>query len=344
MKVSNRLPPVGHFHVVFTVPESLARLMKLNQRALLSVLFTSMSDTLRQFLRNNWKCQGGFMAVLHTWGQTLQWHPHLHVLVSAGGISTTTGEWKRQRGSYLFSVKALAKVYRAVFLKRLRECEGAEDLHWPQDLSSGHARESWRRDLATQQWIVFAKPTLHYTRAVVRYLARYTSRAVISNQRLQEVDLARRVIRISYCDNRRGGTRATLTLSPHQFVARFAQHVLPKGFQRIRYYGVLHPSTTAAAKMPAASYPLPSATPSRRCTRCRASNWTTRPAPRNVLSNGNGARSPHSTEDGSRSSSVRNRKSLLRPRSPTKKSNKTSESMPHTLLARSSIDSGTTQL
>ena len=269
-RICARLPPGGHFHVVFTLPAELRGLCRANRRLLLGLLFAAASGTLKTFMRNNWKAEGGFLAVLHTWGQTLNWHPHLHVLVSAGGVGLATGAWKARRDTYLFPVVNLGKVFRAVFLRLLGELERSGSLDWPADLPAGPRREAWRRGLATRAWCVHSKPTLKATRAAVRYLARYTSRSAIADRRILAADPAEGTIRFSYLDNRDAKRRKEMDMPLAKFIRRFAGHILPKGFQRIRYYGFLNPASAASGQVPAPRAPAAaeSAPLSQPCPHC----------------------------------------------------------------------------
>jgi hypothetical protein len=275
-RVCKRLPVGNHFHVVFTVPRELAEVMRGNQQVLLGLLFEVVSRTLKKFLKKNWKGEGGFLAVLHTWGQTLQWHPHLHVLISAGCLHHRTGRWRKARPNYLFPVRALAEVYRAIFLRRLEKMDRDETLHWPPHLCCEGSRRCWRRRLANKIWKIFSKPTLKYTRAVVRYLARYTSRAAISNRRILHFDAQEATVRFCYRDNRNDGRREEMTLRAGQFIGRFAQHILPKRFQRSRYYGFLHPTsaTSRSDQLPRPDLNPESTDRPKPCPQCGARNWT----------------------------------------------------------------------
>jgi hypothetical protein len=238
--VCERLPDCEHFHVVFTVPEEFREFFRNNYRCAADILFACASETLRKFLANNAGVQGGWFSVLHTWGRALTWHPHLHVLVSAGGRDLKTGAWRALDKRYLFSVEALSKVFRAMMVRKIEELENKHsEVAWPQDCASLDQRRDWRLKLASRNWNVFSAPTLRNTRAVVRYLARYTSQIAISNRRIREVDPEDKTVTIDWKDYRNGGVQRRMKLAGGEFLRRFASHLVPKGLRRVRYYGLL---------------------------------------------------------------------------------------------------------
>lgn len=238
-RVCERLPDCAHFHVVFSLPQEVWQFFEDNYRIATQLFFDAAAETLKTFQRNNWGCEGGFFGVLHTWGSALNWHPHLHVLVSGGGIELRSGHWRKVRPNYLFPVRAMKRVFGAIFLRRLEELDGDRNVIWPEEARSVEQRRSWRQMLATRSWNIYSKPTLGNTRAVVRYLARYTTRIAMSNQRILEVDPVERTVRFSWKDYRNGGRRKDKTLPGKSFIRRFLRHLVPEGLRRIRYYGWL---------------------------------------------------------------------------------------------------------
>ncbi len=238
-QVCERLPDCPHFHTVFTVPREARRFFELNYEKAVSLLFASASDTLKQFLANNQGMDGGFFGVYHSWGSRLNRHPHLHMLVSAGGKDRETGKWKQIRANYLFPVRSMSKVFGAIFVRMLEELDADSGIEWPEGLESVEARRDWRLSLARARWVIFNRPTLDSTRAVVRYLARYTSRIAISNQRIQRVDEAERTVTFEWTDYRDGARKKEYEMEAAKFIRCFAGHLVPKGFRRIRYYGML---------------------------------------------------------------------------------------------------------
>lgn len=238
-KVCGRLPDCPHFHMVFTLPEQLHELFEANYRQLADALTAAAAAALKQFQRSNWGLEGGFLSVLHTWGSALNWHPHLHVLVSAGGIDATTRRWKRVRKDYSFPVKCVSKVFRALLLAGIEALDGDASMSWPEGWRSVEQRRQRRVELAGGNFNVFSKATLGNTRAVVRYLARYTSRIAMSNSRLVAVDAERREVTFRWKDYRDGGRSKERTLPGKRFIRLFARHLVPKGYRRVRYFGWL---------------------------------------------------------------------------------------------------------
>ncbi len=149
-KVCERLPDCPHFHVVFTVPKELHDFFEANYRVAADVLFGAATETLKLFQKNNWRIDSGFLAVLHTWGRALNWHPHLHVLVSAGGRDVSTGRWRQARPNYLFPVRLMSKVFGAIMLRRIEELDSDKEISWPEPLETVESRRDWR------VWSVFS--------------------------------------------------------------------------------------------------------------------------------------------------------------------------------------------
>lgn len=238
-KVCQRLPDCPHFHLVFTIPEQLHELFEMNYRAVADALTAAAADTLKQFQKNNWGMNGGFLSVLHTWGSALNWHPHLHVLVAAGGVDPTSGKWKNARSDYSFPVKNLSKVFRGCLLSRIESLEGRREVTWPNTWGREEERRQRRLDLAGRNFNVFSKATLGNTRAVVRYLARYTSRIAMSNARITGVDAESREVSFRWKDYRDGGRVTERTLPGKTFLWLFSRHLVPKGYRRVRYFGWL---------------------------------------------------------------------------------------------------------
>lgn len=275
--VCERLPDCPHFHVVFTVPEEFHEFFASNYKTAADLFFAAVSETLENFQRNNWKMKGAFFGVLHTWGSSLTWHPHMHLLVSGGGQRLDDGSWAQTRPNYLFPVTQLSKVFRAIMLRRIEALDANRGICWPQEIDTLESRRDWRLKLATKGWNVFSRPTLGNTCAVVRYLARYTSRIAMSNRRITSIDEQAQTVTFDYKDYRNGGVIRQMTLSGYEFMRRFAQHLVPKGFRRIRYYGLLMGPRERIAQLPGASKScvgekaIPSARPE--CPSCKKANW-----------------------------------------------------------------------
>ncbi len=251
-QVCERLPNCPHFHVIFTVPKEFHEFFARNYREAGDLLFAAAAETLITFQRNNWKMDGAFFGVLHTWGRALNWHPHLHVLVSAGGCRHSDGHWAETSRDYLFPVKAMSKVFRGIMLRKIEELEATPDIQWPEPIQSLEGRRDWRLSLATKGWNIFSRKTLGNTRAVVRYLARYTSRIAISNQRITCVDEENETVSFEWKDYSDGARTREMTLPGATFIRRFTRHLVPLGYRRIRYYGLLCGKKGRIAELPSA--------------------------------------------------------------------------------------------
>jgi len=277
-KVCERLPDCPHFHTVFTVPDLARAFFALNYETAVNLLFASATDTLKQFQTNNWGVEGGFFGVYHSWGSRMNQHPHLHLLVSSGGRDIKTREWKQARPTYLFPVNSMSRVYGAIFIRKLEELDADAAIKWPDGLKSLEERRDWRLALARSQWVIFNRPTLGNTRAVVRYLARYTSRIAISNQRIKRIDESSRKVTFEWTDYRNGARKAECEMEGRKFIRAFTHHLVPKGFRRIRYYGILSGSKEKLHSIPGA--PAQSlgekaaVTEPRTCECCGGTSWT----------------------------------------------------------------------
>jgi len=216
----------SYYHLVFTLPEELNRLALYRPRLVYSLLFKVAWQVVRDFARNPRFIGGapGMIAILHTWGQNLSLHPHLHCIVPGGGI-TTSGKWKAARGrnKFLFPVKAMSRVFRARYTRELRQ--------------KGVQGQSLYKALFGRPWVVYCKQPFFGPAQVVEYLGRYTHKIAISNHRIRSIEKGK--VCFSAKDYRHGGARYLLTLSEEEFIRRFALHILPRGFTRIRHYGIL---------------------------------------------------------------------------------------------------------
>ncbi|MCU0694011.1 MAG: IS91 family transposase [Polyangiaceae bacterium] len=239
-----RLLPVDYFHVVFPLPHDLNPIIRVNRRLLYGLLFKAASATLRQFARTKLKVDDlAITAVLHTWGQTLIEHVHLHCLVSAGGLSRDGKSFRRvpkRRRPFLFPVKALSRSFRRRFLAALRRLHRRGKLCFTGEsayLTQPACWETLLEKLQWQDWVVYAKPPFGSPAQVLKYLGRYTHRIAISNRRLLFVGNG--VVRFRYFDYADGKRVKDMALPAGEFLRRFLLHVLPTGFMRIRHYGLL---------------------------------------------------------------------------------------------------------
>jgi hypothetical protein len=235
------LLPITYYHCVFTLPAELNSLVLANQRRLYPLLFECAAQSLLEFGRNRLHGDLGITAVLHTWGQKLDFHPHLHCIVTGGALSPDGKQWRspKQR-KFLFPVQALAALFRGKFLSGLRQMLGAGELHLPDsELKTPATRARWLSLLYTKRWVLYAKRPFGGPQQVLRYLANYTHRVALSNRRIVAVDPQQQTVTFTYRDYRDGSKLKELTLCALEFIRRFSLHILPSGLVRIRHYGIL---------------------------------------------------------------------------------------------------------
>ena len=234
------LLPVGHFHLVFTLPHELNSLILANKKVLLSLLFQAVSQTLLAFGRTHLGGQLGFLAVLHTWDQTLGPHFHLHCLIPAGALSFDHSRWMAARDNFLFHVQALGRVFRGKFLEGLQQAFLHSHLQFPGQTASQASPTGFScliQALRKKDWNVYSKKPFASPQKVLDYLGRYTHRVALSNHRL--LSLATDQVTFAYRDRKHGNAFKSMTLAAEEFIRRFLLHVLPNGFMRIRHFGFL---------------------------------------------------------------------------------------------------------
>ncbi len=238
------LLPVGYFHVVFTVPAEVGAIAFHNKAIVYDLLFRAASDTMLTIAADpkHLGARIGITAVLHTWGSALTHHPHIHMIVPGGGISLDGTRWIAARPAFLLSVRVLGALFRRLFLTRLLALHDAGKLAFFGSIAHLADRRAFLRHLSPvrkKRWVVYAKPPFAGPEAVLAYLSRYTHRVAISNRRLISFDGDGVTFR--YKDYRRCGPdrQQVMTLAPHEFIRRFLLHALPRGFHRIRHYGLL---------------------------------------------------------------------------------------------------------
>jgi hypothetical protein len=266
-KRETELLPVPYFHVVFTLPEAINSLALYAPKLVYDTLFEAAWQTLQQFGKTK-GMQMGMIAVLHTWGQQLSLHPHLHCIVPGGGVEKT-GTWKsiRADGKFLFSVKAMSKAFRGKFCAKLKA-------------KSPVGYEQIRQDLWKKKWVVYAKRPFGNPKSVVEYLGRYTHKIAISNHRIKSISASE--VAFDYKDYLHAGTKKQMTLSHREFIRRFAMHILPKRFVKIRHYGFLS-STWKRHKLRSLQQKMrieiteskPRQSPVRKCSCCKSGNLHT---------------------------------------------------------------------
>ncbi|OQW98136.1 MAG: hypothetical protein BWK74_05345 [Desulfobacteraceae bacterium A6] len=236
--------PVSYYHAVFTLPHFLNALISYNRRLIYDLLFSSAADTLLTFGRDPKWLGGeiGFYGILHSWGQTLWQHLHVHFIVP-GGALTDDDRWSTPKyaGKFLFPVHALSKVFRGKFIEGLKSAYADRRIIFPDDMAHFQHEyhfERWIDKLVARNWVVYCKSPLADAAQVVRYIGRYTHRVAISNQRIIEVK--NNQVLFHYRDYKAGGMAwKKMNLTAQEFIRRFLFHVLPKGFHKIRHYGFL---------------------------------------------------------------------------------------------------------
>ena len=228
------LLPIEYHHVVFTIPDRLHPLLHGNPRVGYGLLFRAVTETLHDVaLRpKNLGARIGFTAILHTWTQTLAYHPHLHCIVTGGGLSSQGDRWVEARPGFLFPVRILSRVFRGKFLQKLEQALDAGTLRLTP--SEGHAL---LRHAARKNWVVYSKPPFAGPEQVLRYLARYTHRIAISNDRLESMQHGKVTFR--WRDRAHGNQPKRMTLDAAEFLRRFLLHLLPPRFVRVRHFGLL---------------------------------------------------------------------------------------------------------
>ena len=236
------LLPVPYFHVVFTIPTELNPLVIMNQRVLYNLLFRSVSETLEALCQNprHLGAQIGFIGVLHTWGQNLLDHPHIHCVVPGGGLSPDRSRWVSCRRGFFIPVRVMSELFRGKFLDYLKDRFHAGDLIFPGGIAHlGHpgAFSALCGRLYTKKWVVYCKPPFASPEGVLQYLGRYTHRIAISNNRILNVQDG--AVSFRWRDYADGDKQKIMTLTAEEFIRRFLLHVLPPRFVRIRHFGLL---------------------------------------------------------------------------------------------------------
>jgi putative transposase/transposase-like zinc-binding protein len=231
-----------YFHVVFTLPEEIAAIAYQNKAVVYNILFAATAETLRTIGADpkHLGAEIGFFAVLHTWGQSLTHHPHLHCVVPGGGLSADGQRWIACRPGFFLPVRVLSRFFRRRFLELLEHAFHSQELEFFSALQGLRERKAFLRyldPLREKEWIVYAKAPFAGPEQVLDYVGRYTHRVAISNNRILNIDDAE--ISFRWKDYRDDNAQKTMTLEADEFIRRFLLHVLPPGLQRIRYYGLL---------------------------------------------------------------------------------------------------------
>ena len=236
------LLPTQYFHAVFTLPEGIRSLSLRNQKVIYNIFFRAVSETIRELSKEK-KHLGaviGFIAILHTWSQTLIHHPHVHCIITGGGLSLDGTRWVSCRQDFFIHVKVLSKVFRGKFLDYLKKAYDRKDLKFPgkvEFLAEKNAFNAMLSELYNQEWVVYCKPPLENAEQAIEYLGRYTHRVAISNERI--VRLEGVSVTFSYRDSSDNDKIKYMRLDAQEFIRRFLLHILPDKFVKIRHYGLL---------------------------------------------------------------------------------------------------------
>jgi hypothetical protein len=234
------LLPVPYFHVVFTIPAKLNPLALRNKRVLYNILFRSVSETLFELARDPKHLGGqiGFISILHTWGQNLMDHPHIHCIVTGGGLSYNLARWLSFRKKFFIPVKVLSRLFRGKVLFYLKKSWETGELKFPGVLTG--LRDQFAvllNDLYRTEWVVYSKPPFKDTETLIDYLGRYTHRIAIGNHRILKMENGQ--VFFSWRDYSDGNKKKIIKLKASEFIRRFLLHVLPEKFVKVRYYGLL---------------------------------------------------------------------------------------------------------
>jgi len=236
------LLPAAYFHVVFTLPAQIAPIAFQNKAVVYTILFKAAAETLRTIAADpkHLGAEIGLVAILHSWGQNLHYHPHIHCIVPGGGLSPDGTRWISCRPGFFLPVRVLSRLFRRLFLEQLRAAYEVGKLGFFGDIAKLAEPAAFRRRLAEVRrlkWVVYAKPPFGGPEQVLAYLGRYTHRVAIANSRL--ISMADGQVKFRWKDYRHRGKAKLMTLDANEFIRRFLLHTLPDGFHRIRHYGFL---------------------------------------------------------------------------------------------------------
>ena len=235
-KLTANLLPVKHFHVVFTIPGCLHKLFYINQSKAYSMLFKAAGKALIQCAANPAfiNAQVGAVAILHTWGQTLVYHPHIHMIIPAGGLSEDQMEWIPARKNFFLPVRALSAVFRGILCRLVEQAVIDQEIKLPEEELDF---SSIKKQCYQKKWVVYCEKPFSSANNLIRYLGNYTHRVAISNHRI--IDYRDGKVIFSFKDYKSSGLSRNMTLEAGEFIRRFMQHILPCGFYKIRYFGFM---------------------------------------------------------------------------------------------------------
>jgi hypothetical protein len=235
--VKSRLLPVKYVHIVFTLPEFLNEFVLINHKLIYDILFEASWHALHKCAASYLAVQTGALSVLHTWGQNLSLHPHIHMLVPAGGLDTDGMQWIASNKKFFLPVRVLSKIFRARVMFLLLGTLFDKSLKIPESWNQSNVAEELKMLAKEKEWVVHSEKTRLSPAKVIEYLGRYIQRVAISNQRIESVDHDK--VCFSYKDYTDKGKRKRMELEPVEFIRRFMLHILPQRFCKVRYYGIL---------------------------------------------------------------------------------------------------------
>ena len=236
-KVKSQLLPVKYVHMVFTIPEFINELVMINHQLMYDIIFEASWHALYKCAGSFLGVQTGALSVLHTWGQNLSLHPHVHMLVPAGGLDTDGMQWIASRKKFFLPVRALSKIFRARVMFLIFEALFNKSLKIPENRNKPTLAEELKTLAFEKDWVVHSEKTRLSPVKIIKYLGRYIQRVAISNNRIESVDDEK--VCFSYKDYADKGKRKKMELSPMEFIRRFMLHILPERFCKVRYYGIL---------------------------------------------------------------------------------------------------------
>ena len=235
----DELLPVQYFHVVFTIPDDLNLIMLTNQKKMYQIFFEAMSQTLLDLSEDKYKAKTGIISILHTWGQNISYHPHIHCIIPGGGLTEDELNWNHSKKKFLISVKILSAVFKGKFMELFKKsCKKEEIIFTGENIKLNNQFNLKRliNELYNKNWIVFAKKPFGSPKQVLRYLGRYTHKVAISNKRILKYENGE--VSFRWKDYKDGGKSKIMILKVEEFIRRFLLHILPNGFFKIRYYGI----------------------------------------------------------------------------------------------------------
>ena len=242
MERVNEMLPIGYFHLVFTIPKELNSLCLMNKKTFYETLFKASSQTITMLCADK-KYLGvkpGIISVLHTWGQNLMDHPHIHMIVTAGGLSTSENKWIKSSQKFFLPVKVVSKVYRGKFLALLKKQYEQKSLKLLENNKALKSQNNFKylmNILYKKAWVVYTKKPFGNAASLIKYLGKYTHRVALSNSRI--FDIKNQKVSFKWKDYAANNTQKIMKLQANEFLRRFLLHTLPKGFCKIRYYGIM---------------------------------------------------------------------------------------------------------